>query len=148
MNVKLKSLLLILLFLVMASCHKEKAKVIITSEVDHQEGYYQENIETVYIKGIPVERDNGYAVSGRWYFEVRDVKDTNGTNIRSVHVDDGIWGDDSYKKGDTLEISLEEYHEIFDGPPQEKNQSGANHGWVIIINNVNNNVVTSDTIYE
>ena len=148
MNVKAKSLLLILLLLAVVSCQREKRKVIIVSEVTHRDAYYQENYETVYIKGIPVQRDNGYAVSGCWYFDVRSIEDTNGLNVRSVHIDEDIWGNDSYSQGDTLEVGLQRYQKIFDGPPQDENQSETNYGGVIIINNVINNVVTSDTIYE
>ncbi|HNX10971.1 MAG TPA: hypothetical protein PKI61_02420 [bacterium] len=146
MNVKAKtkSLLLILLLLAATSCQREKRKVIIVSEVTHRDAYYHENYETVYIKGIPVERDNGYAVSGCWYFDIRSIEDTNGLNIRSVHIDEDIWGNDSYSQGDTLEINLWEYQKIFAGPPQNKNQSETNYGGVTIINNI----VISDTIYE
>jgi len=141
MNKKLKGLLIILLLLITISCYQEKKKIIIVSEVKHRDGYYQENYETVYIRGIPKEVDHGYAVSGRWYFDVRDINDTACLNIHSVHADDSFLGNDDYDKGDTLEISLEEYQDIFNSPKQDENQTEAGRTIIII-----NNVVVVDTI--
>jgi len=142
MNKRLKGLLIILLLSVATSCHQEKRKIIITSEVKHQDGYYQENYETIYIRGIPKEADHGYAVSGQWYFNVRDVNDTNSLNIHSVHVDENFLGNDNYHQGDTLEISLKEYQNIFDSQDQSQDQAETDNETIIIINNI----VVTDTI--
>ena len=147
---KIRGILLILLLLLALLCHREKRKIIIISEVQHQDGYYEDNYETIYIKGIPKEVDHGHAVSGKWYFDVRDINDVNDSNVHSVHVDESIWGNDSYYKGDTLEISLKQYQNIFSSPGQDKNhaknetETETDEGTVIIINNV----VITDTIYN
>lgn len=141
-----RRLIVVLFLFVIISCYREKRKVIVVSDVKYKHAYYQENTETIYIKGIAKEVDRGYSVAEEWCFKAKPIEDYQDTNIRSVS------RDTECKKGDTLEIDLWEYEDIFNKPKKHKNKKKyefqnengnlkieINDGEIIIINNVIDN---------
>lgn len=119
--VLLVGVLIILADAIIKKSNIEKRDIVITSPIEFTDGYYQENSGTAYFKGIEKTTDNGYAVPGKWEFSVRDIKDTNYTNVRKVHVSKQLWGNREYKQGDTLKVDIDNYHEIFDGSDENEN---------------------------
>lgn len=103
-------ILVILLCLSLVSCiEKEKRNVIIVSDLEYTKGYYQEDMQTIEIKGIEKEVDRGCAIPAKWTFYVRKLEDINGDSCWEVSTSNEKYAAKLHK-GDTVDVDIENYN--------------------------------------